>query len=120
MSPEEKRISFMNRYFVFKKMRNIDAQKMETLLKKQSKISDDYEVPTESIEIPVTPEGTPPDIQIQRAKEAAEKEQNEYIENTPEFPRTPEGTPPDIKIQRAKEAEEKKKKKPTIKKTKKN
>jgi len=119
MSPEEKRISFMNRYFVFKKMRNVDAQKIESLLKKQTKLSDDYEVPgenTDTPDFPGTPEGTPPDIQIQRAKEA---EENEYVENTPEFHRTPEGTPPDIQIQRAKEAEDKKKKKPTIKKTKK-
>lgn len=77
MSPEEKRISFMNRYFVFKKMRNVDAQKMESLLKKQSKISEEYEVPSENAETPEfpgTPDGTPPDIQIQRAKEAKEKE----------------------------------------------
>ena len=34
MSPEEKRISFMNRCFVFKKVRSVDAKKMmETLLK---------------------------------------------------------------------------------------
>jgi hypothetical protein len=119
MSPEEKRISFMNRYFVFKKMRNVDAQKIESLLKKQTKLSDDYEVPGENTDppdFPGSPDGTPPAIQIQRAKEA---EQNEYVVNTPEFPETPEGTPPDIQIQRAKEAEEKKKKKPTIKKTKK-
>lgn len=37
MSPEEKRISFMNRYFVFKKVRSVDAKKMmETLLKEQA------------------------------------------------------------------------------------
>jgi hypothetical protein len=36
MSPEEKRISFMNRYFVFKKVRSVDAKKMmETLLKEE-------------------------------------------------------------------------------------
>ena len=34
MSPEEKRISFMNRCFIFKKVRSVDAKKMmETLLK---------------------------------------------------------------------------------------
>jgi hypothetical protein len=32
MSPEEKRISFMNRYFVFKKMRNVNAEKVGKLL----------------------------------------------------------------------------------------
>jgi hypothetical protein len=37
MSPEEKRISFMNRYFVFKKVRSVDAKKMaEVILKEQS------------------------------------------------------------------------------------
>jgi hypothetical protein len=37
MSPEEKRISFMNRYFVFKKVRSVDAKKMmETLLKEHT------------------------------------------------------------------------------------
>ena len=44
MTPEEKRISFMNRYFVFKKVRNVDAKKMESLLKKQSQLSEEYEV----------------------------------------------------------------------------
>ena len=29
----------MNSYFIFKKVRNIDAQKMESLLKKQPKVS---------------------------------------------------------------------------------
>jgi hypothetical protein len=32
MSPEEKLISFMNRYFVFKKMRNVNAEKVGKLL----------------------------------------------------------------------------------------
>jgi hypothetical protein len=36
MSPEERRISFMNRYFVFKKVRSVDAKKMaEVILKEQ-------------------------------------------------------------------------------------
>jgi len=36
MSPEEKRISFMNRYFIFKTVRSVDATKMmETLLKEE-------------------------------------------------------------------------------------
>jgi len=36
MSPEEKRISFMNRCFIFKKVRSVDAKKMmETLLKEE-------------------------------------------------------------------------------------
>lgn len=37
MSPEEKRISFMNRYFIFKKVRSVDAKKMaEVILKEQA------------------------------------------------------------------------------------
>jgi hypothetical protein len=37
MSPEEKRISFVNRYFIFKKVRSIDTKKMmQTLLKEQT------------------------------------------------------------------------------------
>lgn len=38
MSPEEKQISFMNRYFVFKKMRNVDAKKMEKIIQKDLQI----------------------------------------------------------------------------------
>ena len=44
MSPEEKRISFMNRYFVFKKVRNVDAKKIESIFKKQNQLSEEYEV----------------------------------------------------------------------------
>ena len=51
----------------------------------------------ESPYFPGTPEGTPPNIQIQRAKELENK--------SPSFPGTPEGTPPNIQIQRAKEME---------------
>ena len=35
MSPEEKRISFMNRYFVFKKVRSVDAKKMADIIAKK-------------------------------------------------------------------------------------
>lgn len=34
MSPEERRISFMNRYFVFKKVRSVDAKKMADIILK--------------------------------------------------------------------------------------
>jgi hypothetical protein len=40
MSPEEKQISFMNRYFVFKKIRNVDAKKMGEVITKQQEIVD--------------------------------------------------------------------------------
>jgi hypothetical protein len=36
MSPEEKRISYMNRYFVFKKVRSVDAKKMADVILKQN------------------------------------------------------------------------------------
>jgi hypothetical protein len=36
MSPEEKRISFLNRYFVFKKVRNVNAKKMGEVIIKQT------------------------------------------------------------------------------------
>tara|TARA_B110000091_G_scaffold214503_1_gene268478 strand:- start:41 stop:3670 length:3630 start_codon:yes stop_codon:yes gene_type:complete len=36
MSSEEKRISFMNRYFVFKKVRNVDVSKIADIIKKQT------------------------------------------------------------------------------------
>ena len=35
MSPEERRISFMNRYFVFKKIRSVDAKKMSEVILKE-------------------------------------------------------------------------------------
>jgi hypothetical protein len=41
MSNEEKQISFMNRYFIFKKVRNVDAKKEEKIMKKNVS-EDDY------------------------------------------------------------------------------
>lgn len=38
MSPEEKRISFMNRYFVFKKVRNVDVKRMAEVILKQNEM----------------------------------------------------------------------------------
>jgi hypothetical protein len=43
MSPEEKRISFMNRYFVFKKVRNVDVQKMSEVIKTQKIIEEELQ-----------------------------------------------------------------------------
>lgn len=36
MSPEEKRISFLNRYFIFRKVRNVDVKKMTEVILKQN------------------------------------------------------------------------------------
>jgi hypothetical protein len=41
MSPEERRISFMNRYFIFKKVRSVDTKKMRQLILKEDKIMDE-------------------------------------------------------------------------------
>jgi hypothetical protein len=41
MSPEERRISFMNRYFVFKKVRSVDTKKIKQLILKEDKIMDE-------------------------------------------------------------------------------
>jgi hypothetical protein len=41
MSNEEKQISFMNRYFIFKKVRNVEAKKEERIMKKNVR-EDDY------------------------------------------------------------------------------
>lgn len=38
MSAEEQRISFMNRYFIFKKVRNVDAKKMGEVITRQQKL----------------------------------------------------------------------------------
>ena len=43
MSSEEKRISFMNRYFVFKKVRNVDVSKIADVIKKQNVLQVEHE-----------------------------------------------------------------------------
>jgi len=43
MSAEEKRISFMNRYFVFKKVRDVDAKKMAVMITKDSEFQDKHD-----------------------------------------------------------------------------
>lgn len=40
MSPEERRISFMNRYFMFRKVRNVDVKKMSEVILKQTTMLD--------------------------------------------------------------------------------
>jgi hypothetical protein len=40
MSPEEKRISFMNRYFIFKKVRDVDVKKMQEVILKEDRLID--------------------------------------------------------------------------------
>ena len=110
MTPEEKQISFLNRYYIFKKIRNVDVKNIKSVMNfdDDDEEEESIEYKTGSIdEYPGSPQGTPPAIQIQRAKEAAEKEkQNDSID---EYPGSPEGTPPAIQIQRAKEEAQKKK-----------
>jgi hypothetical protein len=43
ITTEERRISFMNRYFVFKKVRSVDAKKMSEVILKQNLVSDERE-----------------------------------------------------------------------------
>jgi len=38
MSPEEQQISFLNRYFIFKKVRSVDAKKMGEIISKQTEM----------------------------------------------------------------------------------
>lgn len=40
MSPEEQRISYMNRYFIFKKVRNVDARKMEEVIVRKRSLNE--------------------------------------------------------------------------------
>jgi chorismate mutase len=40
MSSEERRISFMNRYFMYRKVRNVDSKKMSDVIIKQSELLD--------------------------------------------------------------------------------
>jgi hypothetical protein len=42
MSPEEKRISFMNRYFAFKKVRDVDVKKMAHVILKETEFADKH------------------------------------------------------------------------------
>jgi len=43
MTPEEKQISFMNRYFVFKKVRNVNTDKITKILSQEDKIVNEIE-----------------------------------------------------------------------------
>ena len=46
ITAEERRISFMNRYFVFKKVRSLDAKKMSEIILKQNLVTQEYEEET--------------------------------------------------------------------------
>jgi len=43
MSPEEKRISFMNRYFAFKKVRDVDVKKMAHVILKETEFAEKHD-----------------------------------------------------------------------------
>jgi hypothetical protein len=43
MTDEEKRISFMNRYFVFKKVRNVNTDKIAKIIEQQTKMAENIE-----------------------------------------------------------------------------
>ena len=57
MSPEEKQISYLNRYFIFKKVRSVDARKMAEAIRGQTKIVEQTE-PQEEPEEPEEPTET--------------------------------------------------------------
>jgi hypothetical protein len=63
MSPEEKRISFMNRYFVFKKVRSVDAKKMADIIAKKEieteEVVEQLMTEPEPTETVVEPEAAP-------------------------------------------------------------
>jgi hypothetical protein len=46
ITAEERRISFMNRYFVFKKVRSLDAKKMSEIILKQNLVTQEYQEET--------------------------------------------------------------------------
>jgi len=48
MTPIERKISFMNRYFVFRKEREVDTEHMTKILARQVKVADKYAEPTET------------------------------------------------------------------------
>ena len=75
MTPEEKQISFLNRYYIFKKIRNVDAKKIESVMTVHEEEDDP--------EFPGTPEGTPPAIQIARAKKEKEEKEEKTNKNVP-------------------------------------
>jgi uncharacterized LabA/DUF88 family protein len=43
MTPEEKRISFLNRYFVFKKVRNVNTDKIHQIISKEHQLTEQIE-----------------------------------------------------------------------------
>jgi hypothetical protein len=64
MSPEEKRISFMNRYFAFKKVRDVDVKKMSHIILKETEFADKH--------------GEEEVKELEKAVEERDKEDKEY------------------------------------------
>ena len=52
MTPEELRITFMNRYFVFKKIRNVNTEKMVKILHNKANKEEKEEKEEENIKKP--------------------------------------------------------------------
>jgi hypothetical protein len=82
MTEEEKQISYMNRYFVFKKVRNVNTDKIAKIIEQQNKMAEDIEeVITEDIaamerkasEITVPEEAKPVVRKIKKPKIVLEK-----------------------------------------------
>jgi mRNA capping enzyme len=68
MTPEEKRISFMNRYFVFKKVRDVDVKKMAQVILKEEKFDENQDEETVK--------------ELEKEVEERDKQQDEPVKKT--------------------------------------
>ena len=92
MSTEEKQISFMNRYFVFKKQRSVDAAKLGEIIGKQTDIID--KVGVENIQEMEQTEQVKPTIQKTKKKVVLKQFNVDQDETT----QTPVTGPPKLRI----------------------
>lgn len=95
MTEEEKQISFMNRYFVFKKVRNVNTDKIAKIIEQQNKMAEDIEeVISEDIaamerkesEITIPEESKPIVRKIKKPKITLEKFTEETVQVPIETP----------------------------------
>jgi len=66
MTPEEKQISFLNRYFVFRKVRDVQTDKVAKIITQPN---------LENIEIPTTKEKEAPEASVQKTRTIIKKKQ---------------------------------------------
>ena len=78
MTPEEKRISFMNRYFAFKKVRDVDVKKMAHVILKETEFAEKHD--EEAVkELEKTVEKRDSDAEKQKEADNKEEEKEEPI-----------------------------------------